>query len=63
MVVQLERTHGYFSWLYVAYCSCKGVLAILALLYFPPRDRLLLWNPCEEGYLVRPLPAACAAAD
>ena len=56
LVVQLERTHGYFFWLYVAYCSCEGVLAVLALLYFPPKAGLLLWSPHEEGYLVCPLP-------
>ena len=52
-MLQLQRARGYFFWLYVAYCSCEGLLAAMALLYFPPKDRLLLWSPHEEGYLVR----------
>lgn len=55
-VVQLARQRGYFFWLYVAYCGCEGLLAAMALLYFPRKDRLLLWSPHEEGYLVRPAP-------
>jgi len=31
----------------------EGLLALLALLYFPPRDSLLLWSERDDGYLVR----------
>lgn len=51
IVLQLHRTRGYFWWLYVAYCCFEGLLALLALLYFPPRDSLLLWSERDDGYL------------
>ena len=52
-VLELDRTRAYFFWLYVGYCGCEALLAVLALVWYPPKSQLLLWSPHDEGYLVR----------
>ena len=52
-VLELDRTRAYFFWLYVGYFCCEALLAVLALVWYPPKGQLLLWSPHEEGYLVR----------
>ncbi len=51
-VVQLDRTRAYFFWLYIGYFCCEAALAVLALVWYPPKSQLLLWSPHDEGYLV-----------
>ncbi len=51
-MVQLDRTRAYFFWLYIGYFCCESLLAVLALVWYPPKSQLLLWSPHDEGYLV-----------
>ena len=52
-VLQLDRTRAYFFWLYIGYFCCEAALAVLSLVWYPPKSQLLLWSPHDEGYLVR----------
>ena len=51
-VLQLDRTRAYFFWLYIGYFCCEALLAVLSLVWYPPKSQLLLWSPHDEGYLV-----------
>ena len=50
--LQLDRTRAYFFWLYIGYFCCEALLAVLSLVWYPPKSQLLLWSPHDEGYLV-----------